>query len=57
MSKLTPWNDNDKKNWFKEQTIKRSYRNEVVSKIEELKTEFDVVQYGSLTIEDRKSTV
>ena len=45
-----PWNEADKVAWFKEQTIKRSYKKEVVTKIEELKKDFDVVQYGSLSI-------
>ena len=49
-SKLIPWSDIDKMNWFKEQTIKRSYLSEVVSKIEKLKTSLDVIQYGALSL-------
>lgn len=49
-TKLTPWNESDKLEWFKEQTIKRSYKKEVVIKIEELKKDFDVVKYGALIL-------
>lgn len=49
-NKLTPWNAADKLAWFNEQTIKRSYIKEVVTKIEELKKDFDVVSYGALTL-------
>ena len=28
---MTPWTQTDKENWFKEQTIKRSYRDEAVA--------------------------
>ncbi|MDO9182183.1 MAG: M14 family metallocarboxypeptidase [Bacteriovorax sp.] len=47
---LTPWNAADKLAWFNEQTIKRSYKNEVVSKIDDLKKDFKVEEYGSLKI-------
>lgn len=47
---LTPWTQADKDNWFKEQTIKRSYLNEVVSKIQDLKSGFEIVQYGALSV-------
>ncbi len=46
----SPWTQADKDQWFKEQTIKRSYLNEVVSKIKELQSNFEVIQYGSLSI-------
>ena len=45
----TPWGDVEKANWFKEQTIKRSYLKEVVSKIEQLENTLDVIQYGVLS--------
>jgi hypothetical protein len=49
-----PWTQADKDQWFKEQTIKRSYRDQVISKIEDLKSSFDVVQYGALTLDPDK---
>jgi len=47
---MTPWGQTEKDTWFKEQTIKRSYLKEVVTKIEALKTSFDVIQYGALSL-------
>lgn len=47
---LRPWNDADKENWFREQTIKRSYLKDVVSKIEELKSAYEVIPYGALSL-------
>ena len=49
MSNLVPWGNAEKANWLKEQTIKRSYNEEVVTKIEKLKTIHDVTQYGALS--------
>ncbi len=45
-----PWGQTEKDNWFKQQTIKRSYLGEVVSKIRKLGDRFDVVEYGSLSL-------
>jgi len=44
----TKWNNNDKDQWFKSQSIKRSYQNDVVSLINELKNSLTVEQYGEL---------
>lgn len=44
------WQEAEKQNWFNEQKIQRSYIDEVVSKINLLKDNFDVEQYGSLSI-------
>lgn len=54
---MTPWNQKDKDNWFKEQTIKRSYLEEVVSKIEKFKNQFDIIQYGALSLNPEKYPV
>lgn len=43
------WQQADKEKWFKQQTIKRSYLKEVVSKIENLKSAFEVQSYGALS--------
>src|SRR5665647_221372 len=45
---LIPWGQTERDNWFKEQTLKRSYKDEVLTKIEKLKSTLDVVHYGSL---------
>jgi hypothetical protein len=45
----TPWGAAEKNHWLKNQIIKRSYLEEVVSVIEKLKSMFDVVSYGQLS--------
>lgn len=54
---MKPWGQEEKEAWFKAQKIQRSYQNEVVSKIEKLKTSFDVVQYGALSLDKNKYPV
>lgn len=44
------WGQIEKANWFKEQTVKRSYQADVVSKVQELKSKFDLNQYGALSL-------
>lgn len=46
------WGDTDKQQWLNEQTIKRSYHDEVISKIDALSSYFDVIQYGALAIDE-----
>lgn len=48
------WGEAQKKAWLLEQTIKRSYQQQVVEKIESLKTHFDVEQYGALSFDPEK---
>lgn len=45
-----PWGPTEKNQWFQEQTIKRSYLKEVVSKIENLRSQFQIEQYGALSL-------
>ncbi len=52
-----PWGPSEKKAWFAEQVIKRSYEDEVISKIKKLEGSFDVVQYGSLSIDPQRYPV
>lgn len=47
---LSPWGATEKEAWFKQQTLKRSYKDEVVTKIEKLSSQFKVFQYGSLSL-------
>lgn len=47
--KNTPWTQSDKTNWFSDQKLQRSYQDEVLTKIENLKASFDVVPYGALS--------
>lgn len=48
------WGQKEKENWFKEQTIKRSYQDDVVTKINKLSETFEISQYGSLSIDPNK---
>jgi hypothetical protein len=45
------WGVSEKKAWLSGQTIKRSYMDDVVFKLELLKDQFDVEQYGRLVYE------
>lgn len=54
---VSPWGQKEKEIWFKEQTIKRSYKEEVVTKIDKLKDNYEVSQYGSLSIDPNKYPV
>lgn len=48
------WCDDEKRQWFAGQTIKRSYQDEVVSQILNLRKTFHVQQYGALTLDEQK---
>lgn len=45
----SPWGQVEKENWLKEQSLKRSYEEEVVTSIFELIESFDVSLYGALS--------
>lgn len=46
------WNEVDKQKWLEQQTIKRSYQDEVISKIKVLSPHFDIIQYGALSVDE-----
>lgn len=46
-----PWTDADKAAWRERQTIRRSYADEVLTKIEALDDTWQVEQYGALSID------
>jgi hypothetical protein len=46
-----PWGSKEKQLWLKQQTIKRSYQNEVLAKLGVLGADFECVNYGNLTID------
>jgi len=48
------WGDAEKAQWLAAQTIKRSYADEVLAKIESLKPYFDIQQYGALSIDENR---
>jgi hypothetical protein len=49
-----PWSDDDKRKWFKNQKIQRSYLDEVVTPIQKLGARFKVTQYGALALNPEK---
>jgi hypothetical protein len=51
MKSLTPWTDQDRHLWFTQQVVQRSYRDEVVTKIDRFRSEFEVSQYGALSLD------
>lgn len=53
----SPWGQKEKDYWFNEQTIKRSYLDEVVSKINKQRETFEVFQYGALSLDPIKYPV
>jgi len=44
------WRETEKAQWLSQQSVKRSYQQEVVEKLVNLKADFDVQQYGSLSL-------
>ncbi len=48
------WGDTEKQLWLDQQTVKRSYQDEVISKTEALSLNFDVIQYGALSIDEQR---
>ncbi len=48
------WNERDRINWLAEQKIKRSYLDDVVTRLEALNKDFDVEQYGALSYAPEK---
>jgi hypothetical protein len=45
----TPWSNSERAEWLAQTKILRSYREEVLDKIDKLKDTMDVVQYGALS--------
>lgn len=48
------WDDTEKSEWLAMQTIKRSYKDEVLDKVEKSGNGFDVEQYGALSYDKEK---
>ena len=47
-STLKKWGNEEKAQWLSQQTIKRSYKDEVLTKVDQLSKHFTIHQYGSL---------
>lgn len=48
------WGDAEKQEWLALQSIKRSYQDEVINKIEALRERFEIVQYGALSYDEER---
>ncbi len=48
------WGQKEIGNWFAEQSIKRSYPRDVITKINSLKNNFEIIQYGALSLNPEK---
>ncbi|TDF41350.1 DUF2817 domain-containing protein [Alteromonadaceae bacterium M269] len=48
------WGDAEKQEWLSQQGVKRSYHDEVIMKVEALKTDFEVIQYGALPYDEER---
>jgi len=48
------WDDSDIRQWLSKQSVKRSYQDEVLAKLEPLKHQFDIKQYGALSYAPQK---
>ena len=46
-----PWTDADRATWYEARRIERSYRDEVLDRLERLGPSFEVEQYGALSID------
>ncbi|EPE2666888.1 M14 family metallopeptidase [Vibrio parahaemolyticus] len=49
-----PWGEAERKAWLAQREVKRSYQEEVVSKIDALRDRFDVEQYGALSYDQAR---
>jgi len=48
------WGATEKADWLSKQTIKRSYHNDVVTKVKKLANKFEIDQYGILNYQENK---
>jgi hypothetical protein len=49
-----PWTDTDTSAWYGRREVQRSYRDEVLNKLEELDASFEVEQYGALSVDPER---
>ncbi|HHC7352402.1 TPA: M14 family metallocarboxypeptidase [Vibrio campbellii] len=49
-----PWGEAERKVWCEQRGVKRSYQDEVVTKIDALRERFDVEQYGALSYDEAR---
>ncbi|GAK22628.1 hypothetical protein JCM19052_3225 [Vibrio sp. JCM 19052] len=49
-----PWGEAERKAWCEQRDVKRSYQEEVVTKVDALRERFDVEQYGALSYDEAR---
>lgn len=49
-----PWGEAEKQQWFESQSVQRSYRDQVLARLDQLDDTFGVFQYGSLPIDPER---
>lgn len=49
-----PWTDSDRRTWFENQKIKRSYQKEVLDRISDVSGTLEVKNYGALTVQSNE---
>lgn len=49
-----PWGDAERSEWLSTRTIKRSYHDEVITKLEAFKERYEVLQYGALSQDEQR---
>ena len=50
----TPWSEPERQQWLAAQSVKRSYQDEVLDALEQIKTDFDVIQYSALSYDEER---
>lgn len=50
----TPWGEQEKAQWLAERHLQRSYQDEVVSQVQALAADLDLVQYGALSYDPER---
>lgn len=50
----TPWEQREKNQWFQQTTLKRSYSEDVIYRISDLESRYDVRGYGALPIDPER---
>ncbi len=50
----TPWSDQERQAWHDAQSARRSYREEVIARLDSLPSAFSVTQYGALPVDPQR---
>lgn len=49
-----PWTDVERQQWLDVQSVKRSYQDDVLNQLLQLRTDFDITQYSALAFNDER---